>query len=197
MTLTFYAIYRNSSRLLVIESPVDAKISLYEGTAHEDATETPIGVVSGKKLSKRVGSGTYAYTVEPTDSSYESQSSIAEIVDEPKYIKVDNVLSKSKLNSIATEKKPEIEQLLKSRFGAVFNNYTVANVQAYRDGSWLGARINTLQTGQDTYICILRVEGDRLKLVTDPPSLTIASPVYPDIPRDVIVKTNNLLKDLY
>lgn len=192
--------YVNRFKQVSITTSVESQISIYGGSADNEAgydKNKPIATIRGKLLLKKVKPGTYNYIIEPVDPAYETRVAPFDMKNTPRNISISIDYTKTRLSEIASAQRPAIEQLLSSKYGTLFDGYSVGDIQAFDDGSWIGVRINPALPTGDTYICIFKQVDKILKQVTDPPALTIASPIYPQIPRDVVVDTNLMLKDLY
>lgn len=66
--------------------------------------------------------------------------------------------------------------------------YRAQNVKAYGMGNWFSVELVPLDsTKEDVYQAVLKKEGDKLVLLTDPPQIVVSRAVYPSIP-DVVFK---------
>ncbi|MDL2363284.1 MAG: hypothetical protein QFB86_02810 [Patescibacteria group bacterium] len=197
--LSFIA-YRSSQTKLSIQPSVPSDIALYKPTVDENADlskEKPVYVSVMGIFDTRVSPGTYTYVVAPRNKTYETQISPLDVTGKSMKLKVTLVLKQNRLAELSSLQRPLIEQKLRETYASTLKNFTVADVKAFGDGSWYGVRLNPLAGEVDTYISIVRITGKNNVEIAAPPSLTLAAPIYPSIPKEVIIGTNLMIKDLY
>lgn len=172
----------------------DGTIEVFKNE-HEDLSEEHKVGSGSKTFTKKLKKGNYIYRVTPSNSDYATEISVFDINDEKVAIEVPLNYSDDKLKSIAANKRPQIEALLARDYAVAMPNYTVSDVQAFEDGKWFGVKISPKQPGGDTFLTIAKDNGTSVDLYVNPPSLSISSPEYPDIPKNVIISTNLMAKN--
>lgn len=191
--------YLNSYQNVNVQLPDNTGFSLYKKSAEGEGleyNESDLVFSTDTSVTKKVKKGSYIYTVTPGSNDYEKQTDVIDIGDSESTIQIKPKLSAAKLAMIARDTKPAIEQFMAQKYATIMNGYTIADVQAFEDGNWLGVRINPKSPGNDTYICVFKKEGSGVILATDPPSIILSTAVFPDVPPPVITSTNRMINDL-
>jgi hypothetical protein len=193
--IVFAISYLSSFQLVTIKPPASSQISLYkalpsgeEGVSY-DKNEV---ILSGsQETSKKVKKGSYVYVVSPTNSDYKVDTVPVAIVDKPLTIEPKLKLTDEKLIAIAQSKRTEVKNALFKKYPHTMQSYDVDKIRAYGAGQWIGVTLVPKTPDLDTMVAIFK-NDNTLTLETDPPSIIISQPVYPEIPADVVSSVNRL-----
>jgi hypothetical protein len=188
-----------SKQSLSIELEPDTSLTLYKSKNSEDPLaydESNPVLNTSQSVTAKVKKGTYIYVAKSSSSDYKELVSPVDVADTPQSIKIKLSYTDNKLKSVAQDNKSAIESVLNLKYPQVIKDYTVADVQSFTDGNWFGVRLNPKSPSGDVYLCVFKKAGSSVELATDPPSIILSKSVFPDVPRDVIVGTNKMVKDL-
>ena len=100
--------------------------------------------------------------------------------------------SDAKLAQLATTQVPDINAVFNAQYPGMAGRYSLQKIFLYGRGDWAGALVVPTDPNQDTLRVIFQKANNQCKVATVPPVISIGYPVYPNIPRALIVQANNL-----
>ena len=109
----------------------------------------------------------------------------------PVNIKFELGYTDQKLNALLSDEQPEVVQVLGAAFPAQMRQFDVRGGKFYHDGSWYAAKLVPHDASQDTYRVVLNKQAGRWVVATKPPRIVLSSPVFPNIPKDILSDVNN------
>jgi hypothetical protein len=187
--------YIRSFQNITIEPPAHASIKLYK---HDPVSDGPtykandLVVDTATKISKKLKKGAYVFVVTPSSPDYDGLTESLLVGDTAVSLRPSIKLSTQKLVSIAVQETPNIQKVLVEKYPVAMARYQVQKVVALQDGSWFGARLGTNNPADDVMVVVLHKTNESLSVASDPPSIILSKPVFPDIPGEVIDAVNNL-----
>jgi hypothetical protein len=191
--------YLHSFQKVTISPPTGNQITLYQGVAGEEERinydKNKVVFAGSEKITKNIKKGYYVYVVDPMNKDYSSNTTPIDIGDKPVAIAPKLNFTDDKLAGIAQSKLPEITNFLLQKYPVTMRSYSVDRVNAYEAGEWIGVSLTPKSPSLDIMVAIFSIKDSQLSLVTDPPSIIIAQPVYPNIPSSVISNTNRLAQN--
>lgn len=190
--------YKNSKVSVELKAPADASISLFvsqpsDGGVSFDKNKPVLNTSSSVR--GEVKKGTYVYVVEPKNSDYKRMETTIGI-DKQTTIEPSLELTEEKSADAAQEKIGAINSLLTDKYPVSTSRYRIDKVEAYKNGTWFGVRLIPINPEFDAIVAVVKTNNDDLVLATEVPAPILSTAVYPDIPEDVIVATNNLILQL-
>lgn len=135
--------------------------------------------------------GNYA-VVPHAGSDYDNSSTGLIVGANPTTLSIRLDYSDAKLKSFVSGESEAINQAFNAKYPAVSIGYSLQKITLYGRGDWAGALVVPGAANQDSLRAIFQKVNSQWKIVTDPPVISIGTPVYPNIPRDIIVKVNIL-----
>jgi hypothetical protein len=112
-----------------------------------------------------------------------------------KTITISPTYSQSKLSSMLDNEYSAIKLVLVNKYKNL-NLYDVQKGKLYKQGEWYGTKL--IYKGSDAFnsdtlrVVLHKVNGSWV-VASDPPSISLSSILYPDIPTDVLSDVNNFL----
>jgi hypothetical protein len=201
LTVVFLAIggilysYFNSYQYLQINMQDGGAVAVYKSTGDDfgyDAKAVPVATLS-QSTNLKLKKGPYI-VVSQAGSDYASFSKGSNLNNSPQTISVSVNFSQSKLTDLIKTEAPKITPIIHAKYPTLDSFYKIDSIKLYIHGDWAGVKLAPLDPASfDIRRVILHKEKNAWTVVTDPPSIVIGAPVYPNIPKDVISDVNNFL----
>ncbi len=110
------------------------------------------------------------------------------------------VYSDLKLSNMLDSELPAIQQAIRSSVSGFSDEYKLGRGRLYDLGQWYGTIIYPNLSAEqlrvqyvDVFRLVMKKEGGKWTLATNPPRLVLGQPNYPNIPFEVLNNTNNQL----
>jgi hypothetical protein len=146
----------------------------------------------------RMRKGTYVVVGGSASPDFTRQLEKVTLDNEPVTVVINPPYSSEKLASLLDTARPAIHAAVKQAVPKVDNSYLLAPGQLYGKGEWYGSVLYpNLSPEQrrlsyvDSYRIVVKKEGDSWKVVTVPPEIVLSTLTYPQIPKGVLISTNN------
>lgn len=176
---------------VILDSQVkSADIFPNEGEGHVPKSNDPIKALSSSQEFK-LKKGSYVL-VTKTSGSLASQTVYFELQDTKVNLTVSPGYTEQELKSMLVSEQALINQTFNSKYSNAAAGYTVQNGQLFRRGEWFGAVLVPAGATQDTLRFVMQKRDGKWAIATDPPEIILSSPVYPDIPKEILQAVNSL-----
>lgn len=174
-------------------------------TTHNNVTAEIYPTEQNAQNTSRLAALTQSGTVQLPKGNYTALSretadyadfSVQFTVDnKPVAIDINPPYSTKKLASLTPSIRADITTVLVQNFPKINDLYTIEDGWLYNKGEWYATKLDYKNPDDPNLSSSLRVilhkENGAWKLATTPPDITISSPHYPDIPRDIISSINS------
>lgn len=137
------------------------------------------------------------YNVNFNAEGYNQSDIEVRVGDNPATATITPSYTEAKLQELIAPQQAEITRVIQSQFPQTISKYKIEPGKLYLLGDWYATKIALRQTAQqerenyiDIYRVVLKKTGDSWEVVTKPPEITIGSPKYPNIPKEVLIDIN-------
>lgn len=133
------------------------------------------------------------YVLETSNSSgYKDVASSFVVGDEPYSNSISLDYTDQKLNELLKKELPLITQVVRTEYPQTTQSFSLVGGKLFKDGTWYGARLVSLDQTQDSFRIVLNKKGGEWIVATKPPNLVLTTQDFPSVPRDVLESTNSL-----
>ncbi len=173
-------------------APAPMTIAIYRGGsvdehghAHEPVGDSVTTINSSGEIKLRPGN----YIAVSRDSEDYTEYKESFTVDEGAEIIVDPTLTPEALErALLPERDPIVQAVTSQVDGYNSNQFTTIQPRLHKTGQWASAVIVSNVTEDYFHVVLEKEEGSWVVRTT--PSIIVSAPLYPDIPRDILVEIN-------
>lgn len=186
-----YGFYANRPRSvnIIFAKRAPVRVEVYKAALQQSGDQTPSGrplvTVDGDQVVKlRPG----FYVAKTTGSAdYAEVFNGFRVEDKGGTVTIDPTLTQTALARMVDSEKASINAALAARFTKQ-DQYKITNYTLYKRGEWAGVVLK-VNKFNDFFHVVLKKEGTNWEVLTEP-AIILSTPVYPDIPRDVLIEVN-------
>lgn len=120
------------------------------------------------------------------------------LADQPVTVVVDPAYSNARLAAMLVGELPTIQAAIKQTVPGIDTQFLLGPGRLFGKGEWYGTVIYPNKTAEelrlqyvDVYHVVLKKEGGTWKVITMPPEIVLSTVTHPNIPRQVLIDTNN------
>lgn len=184
-----------SFQSLTINIPSGTSAKVFKATddnGNYDPKSTPIASTNSSTTLK-IKKDSYVVAAQAS-SDYKPTSQTVELSIQPETVTLNPSYTDHKLSSLLEEQRADIIQIIAKKYSSLGDSYTVGTMKLYTTGEWCGVLLTPKDPNTvDVRRLILNKKNGVWVIATDPPSVVVSAPVYPDIPKDVLSDVNNFL----
>lgn len=198
ISLVGYGIYQNQYQTVTVSSPsgYSYTLSMYPATGNNESTSydssDPV-LTTSEDGDYKIKKGSYVYVVDGPGKDY--KQNIQPVSTDTgkiniKVVKTD--YTPEKLQELLLGEKSAAEAAVVQQYPEQMKQYRISGGKLYKDGTWYAAKLvpNDSQNLDELRIVLHKING-RWEVITQPPEIVLSSPVYPDIPHDILSDINN------
>lgn len=189
--IVVYVSYINSKQTIVVSYKNVAGVTLTQTDDEQKLGQKTVINKSGEKLN--ISKGTYLLNYTGSEG-FATDSQVVYLQNSPVSISLDPDFSDKKLSTLLDEQFETIKSVLTEKYANI-NQYVVAKGKLYKKGEWYGTTLQyngTDEFNYDSLRLVMNKKNDKWVLVTDPPSISLGSQSYPNVPIDVLRDVNNV-----
>ena len=187
--------YITSFQRLTIKVPSGINAKVFRATDDQgnyDPKSLPLASVSST-ANLKIKKGTYVVTAQAS-TDYKAVSQTVELSIQPETVSLNPSYTDQKLSSLLETQRVDINQAIIKKYPALSSSYTIGTTKLYKTGEWCGVLLTPKNPNTiDVRRLVLNNKSGAWVIVTNPPSVVVSAPVYPNIPKDVLSDINNFL----
>jgi hypothetical protein len=187
--------YSSLYQKIIVSSNESFSLKLYKIKSQGEGVvvDKNIFFETSKPGSYRLRKGFYRYILSKQKPDYIDKTSDIKLDKDKVVIKAgDFSFTEEKLKSMLLNEESTINELIKQSYPIPMSSYTVQQPKLYYTGQWYGALLVPPNTDeQDTYRIVLKKDNGKWLIVTKPPDILLAKPVFPDVPFNILSDLNN------
>lgn len=180
--------YFNSFREIQIDIPVNTSVKIYKKDGNDQKEVLSLNQDTVHKL--QIGEYTVKFVNLPKTYVNENHDFIVDT--NTKVVKIELDLTDAELSSQLNQKRSSIRSSVFNSIPGLEGSYTIKSEKLFKDGTWYGAVIKPNNPSFDERRLIMKNEDGKWILVTKEPLISIGSPSFPNVPKDLISDLNRL-----
>jgi len=188
--------YLNSFQYLVVSSNAQFNLKVYPAE-HDADTIKKSQTSPVKSLDKpgkyRLKKGLYFYTYKSPNKDFKPVDGNFDLQAKKYFINIkDFAYTDQKLSDLLVTEQSDINKAIMNKYSQQMNSYEIKNSKLYHKGDWYGATLYSKdRENLDDLKIILKKENNAWVVATNPPDIVLSSPVYTNIPFDILSQVNN------
>ena len=177
-----------------LKEPDSGAVSVLSVSSKSGDTKQVASLPGSASLRLRKGS----YVVASGDSKdFAHQTETVDLKDQPVTVVIDPGYSYEKLDALLEEQRPEISSVIAGTLPNIGTGYLLGPGELFHKGEWYGTVIYPNLSAEerrlnyvDVYHVVVNKVDGKWVVATIPPEIVLSSIDYPDIPFDILSRTN-------
>lgn len=194
--LTLLYFYLRSYQYLTVTVDQSTQALIYKTNAADKAVSSvPTGspskiLAATEKIKLKKG---YYIITSKASNDYKTFSTDIHLSDTPQTITVKPDYNDQRLAALLKAELPLIEAAINAKYPTLSDTYSIDKQKLYKRGEWCGVKlIPENKQLYDKRGVILKKARGKWAVITDPPEIVIGTPVYPNIPKEILRAVNSL-----
>lgn len=186
-----WLVYQRSYAYLSISAPSEIQAKVYKND-NSDKVETaqkPVAGFTGKaKLKLKKGDYLIVTSASPVYRSVTQTVSLSA----DSSLSLSPGYTEAKLSALLNSEQAQITAAAMKAYNYPSKGYVLTKGELFDKGQWYGGLLNPGSSGGDVLRIVMIRGQSGWSAVVKPPLISIGSPVYPEIPKEVLQGTNSL-----